>query len=532
MGPRTGLLAVASAAWCGIACSQAPSEQDYASLIANGTWESYGGDFTVDDSATTPMPYYYYYLDTPPSMDNDGSSGGNDGSDDPFSVEDGESEADVTLHMQVMDPVSSILSVVAHSTKPISLFRFNVQAVLVKEGQDLVESTQEIETTVTAVYNLDYGFVGSQTMNGVVAFTMTGEEYPPSEIPFVLCDLKLEVTSLSENMDQILNGSADVDLRFCFNEITMTNSDGDILDVEVLGCPLDDFAPGMTWYYDQDDAAVSWLVHEFPPPLLEEDEKVSCIPGEWSEWSSCECAADDQPQRWRSRSPTNVEDLSPFAWNSCEDETGSLFERQFCQDAAAGFDGAHTGDHANQGHVNGEEQCYSVSTAPYNRFISDASAKWTTVTLVDDMVTRALDLGFQFDFFGDRYSSIRVSSNGWATFMEGDDWSWCTTNYTLPGFGTNAPFVPSMNDDIVGPWLIDQGWRCAAGGYLDEDLPIPRRTGPNNLIAFAWEDLDPAGELESKLPGVPVPKAEVIVAYVLLWHGPSWVAANMRATTS
>eukprot|EP00958_Prasinococcus_capsulatus_P022406 scaffold3159_cov393-Prasinococcus_capsulatus_cf.AAC.6 len=170
MGPRTGLLAVASAAWCGIACSQAPSEQDYASLIANGTWESYGGDFTVDDSATTPMPYYYYYLDTPPSMDNDGSSGGNDGSDDPFSVEDGESEADVTLHMQVMDPVSSILSVVAHSTKPISLFRFNVQqssyvellqAVLVKEGQDLVESTQEIETTVTAVYNLDYGFVGA-----------------------------------------------------------------------------------------------------------------------------------------------------------------------------------------------------------------------------------------------------------------------------------------------------------------------------------------------------------------------------------
>eukprot|EP00958_Prasinococcus_capsulatus_P022405 scaffold3159_cov393-Prasinococcus_capsulatus_cf.AAC.5 len=140
-------------------------------------------------------------------------------------------------------------------------------------------------------------------MNGVVAFTMTGEEYPPSEIPFVLCDLKLEVTSLSENMDQILNGSADVDLRFCFNEITMTNSDGDILDVEVLGCPLDDFAPGMTWYVSPDrrlrltriivkgpwarcsrslrldDAAVSWLVHEFPPPLLEEDEKVSCIPG-------------------------------------------------------------------------------------------------------------------------------------------------------------------------------------------------------------------------------------------------------------
>lgn len=73
----------------------------------------------------------------------------------------------------------------------------------------------------------------------------------------------------------------------------------------------------------------------------------------------------------------------------------------------------------------------------------------TSVSLSDDAVSVALPIGFSFDFWGISYTNFYISSNGFITFNSG-------------------------NDD-----------GCCAGQNL------PSTSSPNNLIAFAWEDLDP-----------------------------------------
>ena len=55
---------------------------------------------------------------------------------------------------------------------------------------------------------------------------MTGEAYPASDDPFVLCDLQLELNGISDTMQDMLSEGGGFDLRFCFTGITMTNSNG------------------------------------------------------------------------------------------------------------------------------------------------------------------------------------------------------------------------------------------------------------------------------------------------------------------
>lgn len=72
----------------------------------------------------------------------------------------------------------------------------------------------------------------------------------------------------------------------------------------------------------------------------------------------------------------------------------------------------------------------------------------TGAALSDESYSGAIPLGFSFNFFGNRYSNIYVSSNGWASF-------------TAP---TSAAYSRSA---------------------------IPSTGTPNNLIAMWWGDLDP-----------------------------------------
>ena len=76
----------------------------------------------------------------------------------------------------------------------------------------------------------------------------------------------------------------------------------------------------------------------------------------------------------------------------------------------------------------------------------------TDVILYDDDISPALPIGFSFDFFGDDYTTFHISSNGFITFD------------------------PSS----------DNG--CCEGQFL------PDPSNPNNLIAFAWTDLNPSGD--------------------------------------
>lgn len=96
----------------------------------------------------------------------------------------------------------------------------------------------------------------------------------------------------------------------------------------------------------------------------------------------------------------------------------------------------------------------------------------TSVFLSDDAVSGAIPLGFTFNFFGTDYTEFYISSNGFLTFNSGSP-NGCCTGQLLPNAGL-----------------------------------------PNNLIAFAWEDLDPGNG------GAPV---ENVVRYQLTGTAPNRV---------
>ncbi|HYV92237.1 MAG TPA: GEVED domain-containing protein, partial [Chitinophagales bacterium] len=89
---------------------------------------------------------------------------------------------------------------------------------------------------------------------------------------------------------------------------------------------------------------------------------------------------------------------------------------------------------------------YEVYQIP---FAPDLTNGGTTVTLGDDQVSSAADLGFTFNFYGNDYTQFYISSNGFLSFDPN-----------------------------------------AANGCCQGQL-LPDPFTPNNLIAFSWEDLYP-----------------------------------------
>ncbi|MBL4652696.1 MAG: gliding motility-associated C-terminal domain-containing protein [Flavobacteriales bacterium] len=81
----------------------------------------------------------------------------------------------------------------------------------------------------------------------------------------------------------------------------------------------------------------------------------------------------------------------------------------------------------------------------------------TAVNLFDDELSAALPIGFDFNFFCDTFQTFYISSNGFITFDSGE-----------------------------GPFPL-------TGQVLPDPLSA------NNLIAFAWEDLDPNGSVDGTI---------------------------------
>jgi len=104
----------------------------------------------------------------------------------------------------------------------------------------------------------------------------------------------------------------------------------------------------------------------------------------------------------------------------------------------------------------------------------DISGTGATVILDDDDVSAALNINFDFSFYGTNYTSFYISSNGFITFTGGQDDGCCT------------------------------------GGVL------PTPGDENNLIAMAWEDLDPdlgnAGTIRYETVGT-APDRKLIVEF-------------------
>lgn len=118
---------------------------------------------------------------------------------------------------------------------------------------------------------------------------------------------------------------------------------------------------------------------------------------------------------------------------------------------------------------------------------SPVAGTGTAVTMFDDDVQGAFAIGFSFDFFGNSYSNFYISSNGFITFN---------------------------NDFNSG---------CCSGDELPETFT------PNNVIAFAWEDLYPpgAGTIEYFTAGT-APNRQLIVNF----NGIPWCCNSTPRVTS
>ena len=72
----------------------------------------------------------------------------------------------------------------------------------------------------------------------------------------------------------------------------------------------------------------------------------------------------------------------------------------------------------------------------------ETSQVGTNLCLTDDTVTR-IDLPFDFNFYGDTYNQITVSSNGWIALGRTDLLSF--RNYPIPGAGGPAPMIAAFS---------------------------------------------------------------------------------------
>jgi hypothetical protein len=92
-----------------------------------------------------------------------------------------------------------------------------------------------------------------------------------------------------------------------------------------------------------------------------------------------------------------------------------------------------------------QARSYTSTVIGYNA----RNPSWSVIGLGDDQLSGAVGIPFTFNYYGNSYTNLFISSNGYVTFT---------------------------NDGNNG---------CCAGQTL------PTATAPNNLIALCWEDLDP-----------------------------------------
>lgn len=125
---------------------------------------------------------------------------------------------------------------------------------------------------------------------------------------------------------------------------------------------------------------------------------------------------------------------------------------------------------------------YNWQSIPY----APLSGSGTQITLGDDQLSGSLPIGFSFNFFNNNYSNFYISSNGFITF-----------GATSSG--------------------------CCSGQVL------PNALSPNNLIAFAWTDLNPpaGGSIEYFTTGTS-PNRMLIVKYTNIPHYPSGNLVNAQ----
>src|SRR4030095_15573608 len=80
----------------------------------------------------------------------------------------------------------------------------------------------------------------------------------------------------------------------------------------------------------------------------------------------------------------------------------------------------------------------------------DISTTGTGVSLSDDQVSGAVNIGFTFDFYGTSYTQVYISSNSFLTFLAGQANGCCSAS-PMPSAGSPDAVIAAWWGDIFPP---------------------------------------------------------------------------------
>jgi len=118
---------------------------------------------------------------------------------------------------------------------------------------------------------------------------------------------------------------------------------------------------------------------------------------------------------------------------------------------------------------------YAVVNIPYS---PDPFNLGTTVSLSDDAVSAAFNIGFSFCFFGNTYTQFYIGSNGWVGFTAGQ--STAFTSATIPNAAANIP-----KNVIMSPW---QDWHPGTGNAGPYIRYQTLGAAPNRRLVVSWNN--------------------------------------------
>jgi subtilisin family serine protease len=110
----------------------------------------------------------------------------------------------------------------------------------------------------------------------------------------------------------------------------------------------------------------------------------------------------------------------------------------------------------------------------------------------DDELSAALPIGFSFPYYGRRYSSVRVSTNGYLSFA---DEPAAYSNTGLPSLRGVRTMIAPCWDDLNFGSTAKRAFAATAGGeFVVTWLDVPRYADPASTITFQAV-LSPSGEM-------------------------------------
>jgi gliding motility-associated-like protein len=122
---------------------------------------------------------------------------------------------------------------------------------------------------------------------------------------------------------------------------------------------------------------------------------------------------------------------------------------------------------------------YAVVNIPY---APDPFNLGTPITLSDDAISTAQNIGFSFCFFGNTYTQFYIGSNGWVGFTPnpaGQNWT-AYTSASIPVVNASVP-----RNCILAPWQDWHPGTGTGGPYIRYQV---LGTAPNRRLVVSWNN--------------------------------------------